>query len=425
VSETSAASILTPELLFKIQPDECFFGIGNPANEWPYDPNKEECSGGTEKSNQQYVWGLTQSGPNVWFGTAANVGCWGSAFYGLISSPYQTEFSACEFGDSQYDLTAADSREDWRPPRIFVVNKDTGVATERFPTDAAGEELLNTTLGLRSAGSAQGIVFLAGPDLYGRSVNFFAFDGVSGEYLGSFAEGTFRDIRRWLNVSGDLYFAVQNRGGSGSVVRWMGGPGNLWQFETVGRLQSEGADLVFHDGRLFAATWPQTLRDTPVQAGIYMSPRVPASGLTSSHALRWRKVFEFGEYEPDPVNASTYGGGAMASYGGYLFFTTMHVPYFAAVKHLEVYGEPPTQEELNLIYQYTWPVASHTGRGVALRPGNPARVQSRPRSEWRMGVPSQQPRANTAVRVLWLRQPDEPLFVEFGDSRRADVLWPA
>lgn len=354
VTVSSAAPVLLPQVLASAEPDECFYAIGNERNTWPYDPSTDRCPGGTEKTNYQYLWGLTESGATLWFTTAANPLCWGGAFYGMFDEPVRNGLYACEFGDSQYDLTTVDTREDWRPPQIFMYNTTTIALTERFPGDEAGLALLNTTLGLRSATTFQGIVFLAGPDLYAVSVNFFAFDGVTGEYLGSHRATSFRNIRKWLTVNGNLYFAVQNSDASGGVVRWTGNRENLWQFQTVGTLGSEGTELVYHDGRIFAATWPQVLRDNPVQAGIYMSPVVPANGLTGDHASRWRRVFSFGDYEPDPVTADTYAAGAMASYGGYLYFSTLHnVLGLPVTRHIEMYGEPATQAGLRQIEQNT------------------------------------------------------------------------
>ena len=59
-------------LLSETQPDECFFGVGNPAN--TYNPflylNTSTCTnaGGALKKNQAYVWGMAKSGPDLWFG---------------------------------------------------------------------------------------------------------------------------------------------------------------------------------------------------------------------------------------------------------------------------------------------------------------------------------------------------------------------
>src|SRR5271155_4242781 len=69
---SASAGILTNQLVAKAQPDECFVGIGNTANQYPAGPT---CTTGSPKVNQAYVWGLTEANSELWFGTAANVEC--------------------------------------------------------------------------------------------------------------------------------------------------------------------------------------------------------------------------------------------------------------------------------------------------------------------------------------------------------------
>jgi hypothetical protein len=75
-----------------------------------------------------------------------------------------------------------------------------------------------------------------------------------------------------------------------------------------------------------------------------MSP-VVGGGLTSADVNDWVKVWDVNEYEPDPVIAATYGGGAVASYGDYLYWGTMHVPFLSTEAHTSVYGDPASDEE--------------------------------------------------------------------------------
>ena len=59
-----------------------------------------------------------------------------------------------------------------------------------------------------------------------------------------------------------------------------------------------------------------------------MSPEIPEdTGLTGADNDTWVKVWSVSDYEPDPVVARTYGGGALASYDGTLYWGTMHVPF--------------------------------------------------------------------------------------------------
>jgi hypothetical protein len=49
-------------------------------------------------------------------------------------------------------------------------------------------------------------------------------------------------------------------------------------------------------------------------------------GLTEADAAGWSQVWNISLYEPDPLIALTYGLGGLASYGGYLYWGSMHVP---------------------------------------------------------------------------------------------------
>ena len=84
--------------------------------------------------------------------------------------------------------------------------------------------------------------------------------------------------------------------------------------------------------RIFFHTWPNVnLPVPPENTSLYMSPKVPSGGLTSAHLNSWTRLWQVQNYEPDPLVASTYGGGALQSFGGYLYWGTMHVPFVAAV----------------------------------------------------------------------------------------------
>ena len=68
-------------LLAKAVPDECFIGIGAD-NLYPFDFDLQTCSDGVPKTNESYVFGLAKAGPELWFGTAPNMGC---LVYGTIA----------------------------------------------------------------------------------------------------------------------------------------------------------------------------------------------------------------------------------------------------------------------------------------------------------------------------------------------------
>jgi hypothetical protein len=153
-------------------------------------------------------------------------------------------------------------------------------------------------------------------------------------------------------VDGVLYTAVGATEGGGRVLRWVGSKWKPFRFTEVGVLGSEGAELEVHDGRLFVSTWPEvTGADDPAtmrerSASLWMSPVIPDGGLRTIHADGWRQVWSALDYDPDPVTAMVYGGGALASFRGKLYWGTMHVPLLGAVAHFTVYGTPAGEREL-------------------------------------------------------------------------------
>ena len=59
--------------------------------------------------------------------------------------------------------------------------------------------------------------------------------------------------------------------------------------------------------------------------------------------------------DPNQINVFTTGGGALASYGGWLYWGTMHVPFLAGLTHFDVSG-------------------AHTSFTRTITPTNPASV---------------------------------------------------
>jgi hypothetical protein len=318
-------------LLAKAEPDECFNGPGV-----PYTGTVPLCEYGIPKVNQAYVWGLAKPGDDLWFGTAPNTHCLVLGAYLGITTTVQTASYVCEFGDSQYAPPLPPAAGDWRPPDLFVYDTQAMTLTEVTPADP----LLTTTLGIRSAGTLDDVVVLGGPGLLG-GINLFAFDAPTQAYLGSTNLPEYDNIRKWLVLDGVLYTGVRDAAtGAGHVLRWAGDPVDPFQFEVVGNLGSEAVELAVHEGRLFVTTWPNLNATPPETASLYMSPLIPEGGLSAADADGWQRIWQAGDYEPDPVTAATYGGGALHSFDGYLYWGTMHVPFVASVAHLTVYGPP-------------------------------------------------------------------------------------
>ena len=379
---------LSTVVLAKAKPDECFFDPGDSGNDFQLfdltDPescygrtgagdgiNGEPAKNGTPKVNQAYVWGLAKAGSTLWFGTGPNTHCLVSGTYLQNTDPTINENYVCEFGESQFtaaflglgvssDLAAA--LGDWRPPRIFAYDTQSATLTEKTgavyasPPDQAR---LAASLGIRSAGALDDIVILGGPGFAPSAVdpvlepndaapkpavNLFAFNTQTGEFISSTSLTDYTNIRKWLVIDGVLYTAVGGESG-GAVLRWVGTPTAPFSngengFEVVGTLTATGAELALHDGRLFVSTWAGEELAGQGEAGIYMSPVIPDGGVgLPASTVEWEKVWTISDYEPDPVTARSYGGGALASFGGYLYWGTMNVPLLSTAAHLSVYSQ--------------------------------------------------------------------------------------
>jgi len=350
---------LIRDLLAKAAPDECFVGIGDPGNVYPANPTTQPCSEGVPKVNQAYVWGLAKSADDVWFGTAPNVHCLVIGGFLGMTDPLQTDSYVCEFGASQFSPPLPPMVGDWRPPQIFVYDTAAEALTNKTPLDP----LIPATLGIRSAGTVGDVVFLGGPSLMG-GINLFAFNTQSGAFLGSANLPGYDNIRKWLAVNGDLYAGV-----TGHVLRWTGSVADPFQFEQVGDIAGDAAELALHQGRIFVNAWPSVLGLGEL-SGLWMSPLLPPGGLTTADAGSWQKVWQVDEYEPDPVTAATYGGGALASFDGYLYWGTMHVPLLAAEAHFMQYG-PPADEADALVTALASHRAISIFRGLNLATASP------------------------------------------------------
>lgn len=335
---------LAGQRVAKAQPDACFTGIGeDPADTQP------PCDDGQGKVNQAYVWGLALAGDKAFFGTVANTHCLVLGSYLQSTTPVENADYVCEFGDSPLvrngvpgvlpagALPAAIG--DFRPPQLFVHDGATGVQTDlgaALPPPAAA--LLASTLGIRAAGTLDGVVLFAGPALDPSSgINVFAFSAADGTFLGAQQLPGYSNIRKFIVADGELYAGVgtYDATDSGRILRWTGDSTSPFTFDEVGIVASSVAELASHDGRLFVTTWPDGVTPGAAVAGLYMSPELPVNGLPAVSAgdTSWQQVWSVSDYEADPITAATYGGGALASYGGYLFWGTMHVPGLSSLAH--------------------------------------------------------------------------------------------
>ncbi|MCC6455839.1 MAG: PKD domain-containing protein [Caldilineaceae bacterium] len=343
-------NVYTTELLAKASPDECIeIPMGNlPPGGFPFPgptAAQLDCPDGQQpKVNEAYVWGMTDYEETIWFGTAPNVHCLVMGGYLSATVSLPSDSYICEFGNGPYVPPLPEAIGDWRPPSFYLYDNEARQLTDMTPSTGLGFVHLNRTLGIRSAATYGDYVLFAGPALTPTaSINIFLYDAANRTFRGSANLPGYTNIRKWLDVHGVLYTAVGTPTG-GAVLRYTGNPASAnpadwFQFVRVGTLDSDGAELALHEGRIFVNTWPSFNRLNPaasVVAGLYMSPLLPDGGLLSDSV--WTKVFSYDEYEPDPVIAATYGGGALHSYQGDLFWGTMHVPFLATQVHLAIYA---------------------------------------------------------------------------------------
>ncbi|AGL21059.1 hypothetical protein [Actinoplanes sp. N902-109] len=337
------------ELLAKAAPDECFNGVGNPYPEGP------PCAQGQAKVSQAYVWGLTRIGTDVWFGTGADVNCLVSGATLDSLTPVVNDDYACEYGESQIvqnDPEWPAEIGDQRPPQVWIYNtlthRKVNKSAEISARSAADADRLRTTIGLRAAGTLNGVVFFGGPAL-DDSLNLFAFDAVTKRFIGSVNLSEYGNIRTFLVADKAMYLGVgigANGGSGGGVLRWTGSLRQPFAFEVVASLPVQAADLTYHNGRIAATSWPANQPVSTAQlAGLWVSPPLSAGapGLNAEDAAGWTQIWNARQYEPDRVVAATYGGGGIASFGGYLYWGTMHVPLKATKVHQQVY--PQTTDE--------------------------------------------------------------------------------
>ncbi len=346
------------DLVRKAQPDEFYTGLGQ-----AYIPLGEQAPDqvGQPKVNQDYLWGMATDGRFLWFGTGGNAAALAGAQTSLGGDPPDpveevsdsgVPYRAWEYGLSQYPGVPLELRSylgDFRPPQIFQYDARRDLLVDRTPNDPK----LGLVAGLRSAGVSDGVALLAGPSLYQIGIYLFAFDVNTGRYLGSAYIPQYSNIRRWIVARGQLYTAVANTNQDrvrGSVLKWVGNHANPFQFSVVGHLDNEGSYLAYHDDRLFVGTWPSysafnVIRDGEIAprpvCGVWMSPKLSLlRGLWSFQAEQWQKVWDPSFYEPEPTLQLAYSMGAMESYGGALYFGTLHFPGQGAFAFQEFYGFP-------------------------------------------------------------------------------------
>jgi hypothetical protein len=405
----TAQNTLNGVVRVKASPDECYQSLGtntlfafinqlNPAQPCPV--------GKKPKVNQSYIWGIVADGNFIYFGTTSNGQCLTQG--GLVPdpsnlTPYETDSWACEFGVSPYSPTPLPPIiGDFRPPRFYIYNRTTGevrdISPKVTPTAATPlglDPLWQTLRGARASmiytfpGTGRKYVIVAGPLLAAAgALGYFAYDitditpttsitalPASARWVGKSQNPAFNNIRRWQALGGIQYAGVGKSGGlGGGVVRFVGNfatvppapaPGGpvpvcpaCFLTQTVANFDGEGAYITASGNRLFVTTWPK-----PGQAGMFMSPPVPPTGLVAADADSWTKVWKVSDYEPEPGIVPAYAGGAIAAYGGWIYWGTMNVPLTSLGTFSQTYGPPTTPEARQELVTKGWrPAVLFRGR---------------------------------------------------------------
>jgi hypothetical protein len=357
-----AQPILQNTLAFKAQPDECFVAIGSTGNVFPHKPPCPK--GSTPKANQSYTWGMTETGSNLWFGTAVSGDCLTRAGRAAVNhqpSPVQTPSYVCEFA-ARTASPVTPGYGDWRPPKIYRYDAKLKKITEY--SSAAGPNL-NKTVGIRSAGSTSSIVILGGLSI-NRGASGFGAEGIylfaftpTGTFLGSMELTQYSDIRHWVVLGGQLYTGVQAQDGAGRVLHWIGSPSNPFAFEEVATIETDVANITVLGDQIYATTWgggnSPHFPSNIFASGLWVSPHSPvntdpsdcgwdpnvgpASLGTGPHPERcWHKIWDITLYEPDFVTGVTLLGGAVEAYNNQIYWGTMQIPHIGPTAHSQAYG---------------------------------------------------------------------------------------
>ncbi len=373
-------SSLQIELLAKAQTDGCFYGIGDPGNQYL----AKTCENGTWKVNGGQLWGLAKSGNKLWIGTRANPIC---VTMGVLGGtvPKLTDFTVCEFGEGPWSPQIPERYGDWRPPSIYVYNLDTSTFTRKaflMPGSMGGIPLIQ---GLRGAGALNGIVFLAGlsAGLDGQTsaVILFAFNSETEKFLGwhklkDSAGIDYTNTRKWLVFNSHLYASILAEEG-GRILRWLGNVDaikcgdytTLWDFEEVGVMHQAPSNIAVYDGkRLAVGTRPFGSKRILRGGEIWLSPEFD-DHLTAVDAPNWKRVWTATDYEPDSATAVASAIGDLRFFDGYLWWGCETSPGLAFGIHKAIYKKAipnyPSEEEDLAAFYGTWrPTPIFRGRNL-------------------------------------------------------------
>ena len=361
------------KLISKAPKDGCFYDIGDTRNKYmPYGMPDADCiecenNGGMIKHNQSYVWGLTNDENNIFWGTNFNYVCTGRVEVTLKSvgklegfEPYYNDCVVCEF-DKAAEGHGENLNKDWRPPRIYRYDKQSGKTKDITP-DTEKDPNINKAFGLRSAGTYENFTVIAGPNSQNHISmywydNSIPMDNETNGYIGSWTMEHLPgyknkvpfNVRRWIVANNELYCALEYVNSEdpsvqrGAILRWKrevpfnfgadGGDPSPY-FEVVGWTAGGAGDLCLMGDRIYVSTMPSmTICQGPEMEG----KRLPA--VKDENDTPWPSVFSYMDYDPDPVCKNAVAGGALLAYKDKLYFGTMHIPMQFALFAPRYYGD--------------------------------------------------------------------------------------
>ncbi|MEV6105818.1 hypothetical protein AB0M28_14030 [Streptomyces sp. NPDC051940] len=331
--------------------DECFKSIGDdiaPAADG-------SCATGyQEKINEGYMWSGVRSGDFAYFGTSANAICGAEGQMNPEPTPALLEDgNVCEFGEGAGTPVFGPRMGDSRLSRVLRVNADTQRTEDVSPTD---DTLFQQAAGLRGAAAANDVVFMFGiktanPTDPRAGLSVFAFEGSTGRFLGSALRTDLISARQAVVASdGNLYIAGRSSNGtSGTILRWTGDKADPFRFETVGTLANDAGYLTTMGNRLVVSGWPgikwgEDARAVGESAKLWISPEIPAGGLTAADAASWQPFFSWDQYDPDPVVGKSIVWGAIKEWRGDLYVGSYnHIAGTATASLWSAYGRPSTE----------------------------------------------------------------------------------
>ena len=279
---------------------------------------------------------MTRTKQRTFWGTWANALC-------FVANASSYDGNYCEGGG-----------KDYRPPSAYMYS-DTDLSTINIVKgQLSGTNLarLTDTLGLRAAGSRNGVVLFAGPSKSIASVYIFAFDE-DGKFLSSCEHPGFDDVRKFTqDLAFDMYVGLSRSDGCGEIWRFIGSQSQPLLFEKIADVPGDPAEVSFYQERLLLGTWPAGGKmiqnsSTPKVAALLLSSSTVKDlrGCALNCTSPWITVWSTDDYEPDAVTALSVGVSVHVESNGWVYWGTMQMPYGGAALFERTYGPAISRTE--------------------------------------------------------------------------------